>query len=219
MTERRRFRWFGANPELSSPQLLRECGRKLTNPDLWQEFEKRFKRPIITYVVRALNQRGTARVGSADLVNDLAQEVFLRLIEHNGRLLCSFKGESDFQVLAFLSTVSVSVVADHYRRAEAGKRRTSQFVSMEATPKVEEVPSGSSDFNVTAILSWIDVQRLMDMNSDRKHAARDVLIFKLFYIDGLTSQEIAQFPGFGLTESGIENVLRRLRERLQKGMG
>ena len=72
---------------------------------------------------------------------------------------------------------------------------------------------------MTAILSWIDVQRLIESEPDRKNATRNVLIFKLHHIEGLTMREISQYPGFDLTESAIEKILRNLRAQLRKRMG
>ena len=69
---------------------------------------------------------------------------------------------------------------------------------------------------LSAILSWIDVERVVEGDPDRKNARRNALIFKLHYIDGFEAGEIARFPGFELTKSGVETILARLRKRIQK---
>ena len=77
----------------------------------------------------------------------------------------------------------------------------------------------SSEFDsnaLSSILSWIDIERIVEGDPDRKNARRNALIFKLHYIDGFEAGEIAQFPGFELTKSGVETVLARLRKRIQK---
>jgi len=218
MSESTRFPWYGTDDDLSSADLLRECGRKLTDRDLWQKFQQRFQKLIFMYLARALRFRGPYE--AKDLVNDLTQDVYMRLLQNDGRMLRSFKGATEFSVLAFLARVSVSVATDYHRAQMTGKRQAAQVVSLEEARESGVTLAGeSAELNVAAILSWIDVERLVDSDADRKHATRNVLIFKLHHIDGLTSDEIARFPGFDLTRSGIETILQRLKARLQKRIG
>src|SRR5262249_50435152 len=100
----RRFRWKKSG-ELSAPDLVRECGEKLTDRELWSEFQRRFQGLIFTYVMRSLRQtRIQGDVSS--IVLDLTQEVYLKLVQHDGRVLQSFKGATEFSVRAFLAKVS-----------------------------------------------------------------------------------------------------------------
>jgi DNA-directed RNA polymerase specialized sigma24 family protein len=69
---------------------------------------------------------------------------------------------------------------------------------------------------LSTILSWIDIERIVEGDPDRKNAGRNALIFKLHYIDGFEAGEIAQFPGFELSKSGVETILARLRKRIQE---
>jgi RNA polymerase sigma factor (sigma-70 family) len=218
MADISRFRWRGADDDISSADLLRECGQKLTDRDLWQKFQERFQKLIFTYLLRGLRYRSAE--DSAELANDLAQDVYMRLVQNDGRMLRSFKGNTDFSVMAFLARVSVTVVTDYHRYQTAGKRQGAQVISIdEARQNSAALPGEAAELDFGAILSWIDVERLVDSDMDRKHAARNVLIFKLHYIDGFTPGEISRFPGFDLTESGIEVVLQRLKTRLQKRIG
>ena len=45
---------------------------------------------------------------------------------------------------------------------------------------------------------------------------RDRLIFRLYFIEGLTVGEIAAIPSVSLTESGVEKCVRRIREALRE---
>ena len=219
MSESNRFRWHGAEDDISSSELLRECGRKLTDRVLWQKFQERFQKLIFMYLLRGLRYRAASE-DTTDLMNDLAQDVYMRLVQNDGRMLRSFKGNTDFSVMAFLARVSVSAVTDYHRYQSAGKRQAAQVISIdEARQAAATFPGEAAELDFAAILGWIDVERLVDSDMDRKHATRNVLIFKLHYIDGFTPAEIAQFPGFELAESGIEVVLQRLKTRLQKRIG
>ena len=123
--------------------------------------------------------------------------------------------------MAFLARISSSVVQDHQRQLMSEKRRAN-VVPIE-TAKAGEMASGrsanSTEFDsstLSSIISWIDIERIVEGDPDRKNARRNALIFKLHYIDGFEAGEIAKFPGFELSKSGIETILARLRKRIQK---
>ena len=113
----------------------------------------------------------------------------------------------------------MGVVSDYYRARQAGKRQTAEIVSIDQARQQEERSNTAEELDVTSILSWIDVQRLVESEPDRRNATRNVLIFKLHYVEGLTVREISQYPGFDLTESAIEIILKNLRAQLKKRMG
>src|SRR2546425_10580868 len=116
-----RFRWHKAG-EAPAADLLRECGEKLTDRSLWTRFQERFQGLIFLYLMRALRLR-RIQDDTADVVPDLAQEVYLRLVQHDGRVLRSFRGTTEFSVLAFLGRISSSVVTDYQRQLATEKRR------------------------------------------------------------------------------------------------
>jgi DNA-directed RNA polymerase specialized sigma24 family protein len=215
----RRFRWQKTG-EASAADLLRECGERLTDRALWTKFQERFQGLIFLYLMRSMRLR-RIQDDVADVVPDLAQEVYLRLVQHDGRILRGFKGSTEFSVMAFLARISTSVVQD-YQRAAGTEKRRGQVVPIETARAAElgglasaETPEFDSS-QLGPILAWIDVERIVEGDPDRKNARRNALIFKLHHIDGFQSGEIARFPGFDLTKSGVETILARLRKRIQK---
>src|SRR6185436_19688883 len=106
------------------------------------------------------------------------------------------------------------------RSQQAGKRRPAEIISIEqAREQGKNLAGEASDFDIASILSWIDVERLMESEPDRRHAARNVLICKLHYVDELTVSEIAEFPVFGLNRSAVGTVIQNMRAHLKKRMG
>src|SRR5256886_9707160 len=116
-----RFRWHEAGDKPPG-DLIRECGEKLTDRVLWTKFQERFQGLIFLYLMRALRLR-RIQDDVSDIVPDLAQEVYLRLVQHDGRILRSFRGTTEFSVMAFLARISASVVQDHQRHGASEKRR------------------------------------------------------------------------------------------------
>ena len=158
---------------------------------------------------------------AADVVADLAQEVYVRLVQREGQALRTFRGTTEFSVMAFLARISSSVVQDYQRQLMSEKRRAN-VVPIETARAGEMAGARSTDSaefdstTLSSILSWIDIERIVDGDPDRKNARRNALIFKLHYIDGFESGEISRFPGFELTKSGVETILARLRKRIQQ---
>ncbi len=100
---------------ISSATLPRECGVHPTDTDLWEEFQKRFQKRIFLYVLRACRISRGHQDEIREIVLDLAQEVYVRLVQNEGRMLQSFRGQTDFAVKAFLARIATSVVSDHFR--------------------------------------------------------------------------------------------------------
>src|SRR6476646_314037 len=116
----RRFRWKKSG-EMSAPDLIRECGERLTDRELWSDFQSRFQGLIFMYVMRSL-RLSRIQDDVRGIVPDLTQEVYLKLVQHDGRVLRSFKGSTDFSVRSFLAKVAASVVLDYQRSATSDKR-------------------------------------------------------------------------------------------------
>jgi DNA-directed RNA polymerase specialized sigma24 family protein len=123
--------------------------------------------------------------------------------------------------MAFLAKISSSVVHDYYR-AETSDKRRAQVIPIDSAEAAEvhgKKPADSPQTDsslLSSVASWIDVARVVQGDPDRKNARRNALIFKLHYIDGFQAGEIAGFPGFELTKSGVETILTRLRKRIQE---
>jgi RNA polymerase sigma factor (sigma-70 family) len=215
----RRFRWRRSN-ERSAADLIRECGEKLTDRELWRQFQERFEGLIFIYVMRSLRLRHI-REDVADIVPDLAQNVYVRLVQGNGRVLRSFRGTTDFSVRAFLGRIAASVVADHLRQITSDKR-SAQIISidqirtmeLDVGKKISTLPETRSD-PMISMLRYIDMERVVEGDPDQKNARRNALIFLLHHVEGFDAGEIANFPGFGLTKSGVQAILARLRKRIQ----
>lgn len=192
-----------SNCALSAADLLRSCGEHLTDVSLWAAFVARFQRDIIKYLLRALKYDSIPN--RTELLKDLTQEVYLRLVRNTGTALRTFRGTTDFSVKAFLARVCLGVVADHFRQPANKLRQQDAPVH----------PKSRDSIDMAAILKLIDVQRLVE--AEESHSYRNALIFKLHYVDGFAAKAIAAFPAFSLTEAGVTTILQRLRKRITSG--
>src|SRR5436853_4798003 len=129
-----RFRWHNQG-ETPAADLLRECGQKLTDRILWTKFQERFQGLIFLYLMRALKIR-RIQDDVSGIVPDLAQEVYVRLVQNDGRILRSFRGTTEFSVMAFLARISSSVFQDYLRQESSDKRRA-QVIPIDTAKNAE----------------------------------------------------------------------------------
>src|SRR5688572_18278939 len=210
MDESRRFQRHEAKEDPPAADLMRECGQKLTNRALWAKFQSRFQGLIFLYLMRALRYERIDEDRSG-IVPDLAQEVYIHLVRRDGHALRSFRGTTEFSAMAFLARLCTNVVSDHFQ-SQGRLKRKAQVISIEEartrdTRGEKALASSELDTNsLSSILTWIDIERVVEGDADQKNARRNALIFKLHHIDGFSAVEIARFPGFELTRGGVETV-------------
>ena len=202
----------GQADALTAPELLRHCAKNLRNRELWEAFYSRYRRKILLYLLRAFRMFG----GNSDEFNryadDWLQEVFTKLVQKEGRVIGSFRGETEVSVYAFLAAIALSVVADQLRSQKALRRRA-QVVSLDQVQSFE-LPHMDGETKVSALLEVIDIGKALRANDKSKNPERDLLIFQLHFVEGLTAREIASIPSLKLTTSGLEKVLNRVKSRL-----
>jgi len=197
---------------LSTCELLALCAKDLQDESLWNEFYSRTQRRVITYLLRAFRTFGGRSEDFTKYADDWVQEVFIKLIQSDGRVIRSFRGLNDNSVYAFLASIAMSTVADQLRSQRATRRR-GNVVPFDEVP---DLPTRAyeSDSRVTALLELIDIENALREDQESKNPERDLLIFKLHFVEGLTAREIASISTFKLTTSGLEKVLNRLRRRV-----
>src|SRR5678815_3325846 len=119
----RRFRWKKSG-EMSAADLVRECGEKLTDRELWRQFEERFQGLIFMYVMRSLRLR-YIQDDIADIVPDLAQEVYLKLVQHEGRALLN----CDYALVAVPEKDSIRIQGFAGRAGETYEELAAELTS------------------------------------------------------------------------------------------
>lgn len=202
---------------LGGVDLMRQCALNLSATDLWAEFHSRYRRRILLFLMRAFRARGGNSDDFVQCADDWVQEVFTKLVQNGGRALLSFRGTTEFSVYAFLGSIAASVVADQLRLQRA-QRRSATVVAIDEVPdSTAPYVDGGDAFR--GLLEFIDLERTLLTDMETKNPERDFLIFRLYFIDGLSAREIAAMPGLKLTTSGLEKVLERARKRLARKQG
>ena len=211
-------------------ELLLDAG-----PDdrIWEEFVARFQGRIRLVILRSFQTEAERNPGldtgsAQEVVLDLTQEVFVKLLESDRRALSRFRGRSEHSIHTYLHTIAVNLVRDHFKKLRAQK--TPKAPSSLSNLVKQELDSDGPSYDQALVSDgpgperFVASQELRDrMGATIERASpqtstrpRDRLIFRLYFIEGLTVGEIAAIPSVSLTESGVEKCVRRIREALRE---
>jgi RNA polymerase sigma-70 factor, ECF subfamily len=203
---------------MSGEQLVAACLRGVAGRDeaAWVEFLRRFQPMIASVVMKALRQRQGAV--SAQLVDDLVQETYLKICANNFSALRTFEFRHENSLPAYLKTSALNVVQDHFRSTYAEKRGgTHQPQELDSLPE----SAGAYD-NRAALFRQVSIQeieRYLHSADLGQNAARDRIVFLLYYRQGWTAASIAELPSIALSLKGVESTLLRLTRQLREALG
>jgi len=152
---------------------------------------------------------------SPAIVDDIAQEVFLKLCEQQRRILREFEPRGEDSILGLLRLVSVSVANDYFRRLCSAKRG-GKVVTI---PLEEDAAAGAPastrqnrEMQQAVLLAQLDQVLASEPEAIGE---RDRSIFWLYYLQGFTAEEIAGMTGTSLSAKGVESALRRVANWLR----
>ncbi len=144
------------------------------------------------------------------MVDDIVQEVFLKLCEQERRILRNFEPRGEDSFFGLLRIVSASVANDYFRRlcsAKRGGRTVTSSFDEEAATTPESAASQSGQMQQAILLAQLD---LLMRSAPEVVGDRDRSIFWLYYLQGFTAEEIAGISGTSLSPKGVESALRRV---------
>jgi RNA polymerase sigma-70 factor (ECF subfamily) len=182
----------------------------------WQEFLRRCM-PVATLVAARVARVWLGTVPPS-IVDDIVQEVFLKLCEQERRILRDFKPRGEDSFLGLLRVVSASVANDYFRRHHSEKRGGKAVTLVFEEGSSSSAPAyldHSTQIQRAVLFSEIDAFLRAAPGGS---AERDRTIFWLYYWQGLTADEIAGLPGTGLSPKGVESALRRVATWLREEM-
>jgi len=100
--------------ELTNKELVRLLANDPCNEAAWREFLNRFHR----HICRTLN-RECGRIGYSQgdmLIQDLAQEVYQKLVKNNCNALKEHKGSHENSIFKYLEIIALRTAYSNYRK-------------------------------------------------------------------------------------------------------
>ena len=191
---------------LPSDSLVEECirGRQAA----WNEFLRRFGPLILGTIIRKL-----ASIGHADAktdADDIFQNVFKNLIEHNCRALCSIRNRN--RIESWLCATAVHKTIDFARRKGLGTDRGCALKFYEGSRVSESKATYSSSEAEEAELVGEVREAVRALRPDEQ------LLIKWHYVHGLKYKEIAELADIPINtvSSRLFRIKKKLSKRLKK---
>ena len=148
----------------------------------------------------------------------MIQELMIKLVENEFFLLKRFVGETDDDLFAYLAAICRSVVVDWFRAQTAAKRlgrkRERMLAELPGMPPVARP-------RLWRVKKLILARELCEFVEEalrqgrRATAARNRLIFHLYYVECLSTAEIARCRGIELTKEGVKKVLNGIKRHVR----
>jgi RNA polymerase sigma-70 factor (ECF subfamily) len=198
--------------------LAKLCAHSADVPE-WEELVSRCA-PLATIVARRISRLWVSDPSPA-IIDDIVQEVFLKLCERERRILRDFEPRGEDSFFGLLRIVTASVTNDYYRRQYSTKRG-GKVLTMPLLDGDSVLASHTaiqpSQMQHSALLGQLDRKLL---SAPKIIGVRDRALFWLYYRQGFTAEEISRLPAAGLTPKGVESALRRvtmwLRGEIDRG--
>lgn len=198
---------------VSINELAKACAYS-ADAEEWEEFVRRCV-PLASLVALRVSWLWMSSSSPAK-VDDIVQEIFLKLCEQERRILRNFEPRGEDSFLGLLRVVSTSVANDYFRRQYSTKRGGQTFTTSLADSPLPTQQSGVQE-TVAMQKSVLFAQLDRKLRSAPKIIGdRDRTIFWLYYLQGFTAEEIAGLPHADLTSKGVESALRRVVKWLRK---
>jgi RNA polymerase sigma factor (sigma-70 family) len=223
---------------LTHRELLQRLTSAAGDDPLWADFVRRFQRNIRLVVYRTFSSESARSPGldvgvESEAVEDLTQEVFLKLFDANRKAIVEFRGETEQAIFTYLNAIAVNVVRDHFKKlrarktprvvakasdlGEASLSRAGEGADRASEPTLTLRESLGPDEFVAASELRKQIHAAIDEAApSTTTSSRDRLVFRLFFLEGLTVDEIASVSAVGLSPSGVEKCIRRIRDTLKQ---
>lgn len=188
-------------------ELAKLCAHSAEVPE-WEELVIRCS-PLATVVAKRISRLWVSDPSPA-IIDDIVQEVFLKLCEHDRRILRGFEPRGEDSFFGLLRLVTASVTNDYFRRQystkRGGKVLTMPLLDGDSSLGAQTAIQ-PSQVQHSALLEQLDRKLL---SAPKVIGPRDRALFWLYYRQGFTAEEISRLPAAGLTAKGVESALRRV---------
>jgi RNA polymerase sigma-70 factor, ECF subfamily len=199
---------------LSSEELVNACVR--SGEELaWVEFVRRFQPLIASLALRVARQWGET---APQVIDDLVQDVYLKLCAKDFRLLRKFTSAHEGAIYGYIKVFTANLARDHFKASHAQKRGGSvETASLDDGAPAQRVKQLEPEVAILERKLLLGrVATCLNVVASGSNAERDRRIFWLYYRVGLSSTAIAALPAIGLSTKGVESTILRLTRAVRR---
>jgi len=196
-------------------QLVQAIAREPGNDLAWREFIHRFHKEVCRTIYYQWKELGYA-TDSAH-VEDLAQEVYIKLLHNDCRALKNFRSDYENAIHKYLKKTAISVVYTYYQADVAKKRRPpGGKISLDALMELGIVPADPVDPSGLDHVKSEIKDCLVAILRESRHATRDRVIMKFRIFEGFKPEEIISHLGFKISLKRIANIIAEILPELRR---
>jgi DNA-directed RNA polymerase specialized sigma24 family protein len=212
-------------------EIIRLLTANPRNQTLANEFMARYDAAIRQTVARAIYKRkGSASYEAIHpMIEDAVGETYCRLFQNDCQVLRSFKCRYENSVFAYLRAIACSVTSNQLRTYQRQRAFGSSQTFNALKEKYEDGLSDDgaaiprADSEACQQVERKSIEEMLRANFRlafrNANVNRNFIIFKLHFLYGYHSREIAHIKGLGLSARSVGNTADRMRKCLQKGNG
>jgi RNA polymerase sigma-70 factor (ECF subfamily) len=201
-------------------ELIERCIR--ADRDARSEFVSRFHRNIASIIVKIACRY---QAGKQDLVQDLIQDVYLRIFSADCKVLRTLRSHEESAIAGLVQAIAYSVACDHFRSGATLKRGGAKpVISLEDSATGEGAQTGHEAERVLRSVLFAQIDRALKDVVGQSNPGEQRSVFWLYFRHGFTARDISALPFCKLSAKGVESLLLRLtkgvRDRLAgRGVG
>ena len=194
-------------------ELIRACCDP-QNTAAREEFVRHFHRLIAGVALRTAARWG---VRSPEVIDELIQDTYLKLFADGCRLLREFQERHQDSIYGYIKVITANLVNDHFRALYNGKRGGG--VPTEDINEIQYAAGSDHDGSPEAMERAVlmsEIMACMHRCTEGLTSERDRLIFRFYYFEGYTFNEIAAIPEIDLTIKGVESAIQRIKTMIRE---
>ncbi|MDZ7288922.1 MAG: hypothetical protein ONB44_03960 [candidate division KSB1 bacterium] len=204
-------------------ELVRLLADEPCHEGAWREFLHRFHKYVAFTIYNACKQldygEGIAKV------EDLTQEVYVKLLNNNCEPLKRFTSSYENAILKYLKMMALRAVYTDFAARKAQKRQPAGgIISLDKT--VDWTIDENRKIELLELLPANDLRETGELVEEiqfcldkilqgSRHAHRDKLIFEYYLYHGFEPEEIASQLGFNLTVKRVENLISEIKQAIR----
>ena len=197
-----------ADPNWPPERLFRACCDG-TDATAWDEFRRRYGEHI-----RGVAFRVARRWGFEYMHEDFVKDVYAKFCSKDFGPLRRFVPQHESSDIAYVRVVTANEVSGLCKSAASRPDQGSKAVVLEPG-----APFPAPGDGLERQLLLADAETQLKKELPPKNIDRDLLIFRSYYLLGLTAPQIASLRSISLEVAGIEAVLYRCRKILVDQQG
>lgn len=208
--------------KLSWKSLLEHCTRESDDWDqAWEEFQRRYGKLILYFLRQELRRRcGPLNETLKEACKDLRQDVYIKLLADRGRALSEFRGTKEETFAVFLNVICIRTVLNYLKARQLRPVSLSEHFSdsEEAAAASEQMSAPDAPEEAESHFARDHLMAHLQEIHNSRNPERDLLIFRLFYLEGYSAEEIESRFDFNISKEGITTLTTRMKQKLKKSL-